>query len=234
MLGNSDQSAAYGTSSPDTPLADPATGGPPYPGASSGGAHSIGASSIAGRRTGRVPAEVKVKGGGTLAAVGLLTVLFGAWAAIVPYVGPAFGFGATGTPAWRWSLLHSLLWLAPGAVALVCGLVMVAKVPSLRNGRGGGSAGVAGLVTVLCGAWLAIGLLAWRVLERGSVFTGGSPWREFLTRVGYSYGPAVILAMLGGVAMGVVVGRRLTGVAMSSGSIPAGTNAIPTGSSQPF
>ncbi len=87
-------------------------------------------------------AAVKVKGGGTLALVGLLTVLVGAWAGIVPYIGPTFGFGATGTPAWTWSLLHTLLWLAPGAVAVLCGLLIMAHVPSLRNGRGGRGAGL--------------------------------------------------------------------------------------------
>jgi len=186
-----------------------------------------------------VPGGVKVKGGAALGLVGFLTVVFGAWAGIVPYLGPAMRFGATGTPAWKWSLLHSLLWLAPGAVAILCGLMMLAKVPSLRNGRGGGSAGLAGFLVVLCGAWLAIGPQAWPLLESGGVFTGGSAWHDFLTRLGYSYGPAVILAMLGGMAMGLSAGRRLTGLAMT-GSAPAGagtvptTTSIPTAGSQPF
>ncbi len=187
-----------------------------------------------------MPGGVKVKGGGALALVGFLTVLFGAWAGIVPYLGPAIKFGATGTPAWTWSLPHSLLWLAPGAVAVLCGLIVLTKVPALRNGRGGGIAGLAGFLVVLCGAWLVIGPLAWPVLKKGPVFTGGSVWHDFLTRVGYSYGPGVILAMLGGTAMGLVVGRRLTGLAMvganSAGArtMPGATSTIPASGSQPF
>ena len=241
MLGRSDQGAAYGN--PDSPLGDTVST-PAYTGPS-GGAHAIGAPAAASRRTRRIAsAPLKVKGGGALALVGFLTVLFGAWAGLVPYLGPSIGFGATGTPAWRWSLLHTLLWLAPGAVAVVCGMFMLTMIPSLRDGRGGRPAGLAGFLAFLCGAWLAIGPLAWRVLEKGSVFTGGSAWHDFLTRLGYSYGPAVIVAMLGGVAMGLVVGRRLTGLAMTGGlgafpagssTIPTGsTGAIPTASSQPF
>jgi hypothetical protein len=199
-----------------------------------GGAHQR-RSTVAGspRGTRGVAAPVRVKGGGTLAAVGFLTAVLGVWVAIIPYVGPTFSFGATGTPAWRWNLLHSLLWLAPGAVAIVCGLTIIAQVPSLRNGRGGRGARWVGFLTFLCGAWLAIGPLAWGVMERGAVFRGGSPWHVFLTRLAYSYGPAAILAMLGGMAMGLVVGRRLTGLAMT-GAFPAASSSIPTEYSQPY
>lgn len=237
MLGRSEQTSDYGTTeAPDAPMGDSVIGTPTYttPVSSTGGAHAT-APPVTGRRTRRVSAQgVKVKGGGSLALVGFLTILFGAWAGIVPYVGPAFGFGATGTPAWRWNLLHTLLWLAPGAVAVLCGLLMMAEVPSLRNGRGARGAGWAGLLAVLCGAWLAIGPLAWRVLEAGAVFNGGSAWHQFLTRLGYSYGPAVILAMLGGMALGLVVGRRLTGLAMTSGTLGTASSTIPTASSEPF
>jgi hypothetical protein len=242
MLGGSDRSTGYGGDAPDTAVTAPSLDEPTYTSPRApvpGGVHAAPTATSAGRRA-RVAGGVKVKGGGALALVGLLTVVLGAWAGIVAYLGPAIKFGATGSPAWTWSLPHTLLWLVPGAVALLCGLIFLAKVPSLRNGRGGGIAGLAAFLVVLCGAWLVIGPLAWPVLRTGAVFTGGSVWHDFLTRVGYSYGPGVILAMLGGTAMGLVVGRRLTGLAMvatnraGTSTIPTSTSAIPAAGSQPF
>ena len=57
---------------------------------------------------------------------GALACALGAWGGIVPFVGPIFGFSADGSPAWTWNLPHALLFLAPGAVAFVGGLAIIA------------------------------------------------------------------------------------------------------------
>ena len=183
-----------------------------------GGAHAATPAGTTGRRSRSVPGGVKVKGGGAW-LVGFLTGCSarGQDICAVPRPGhPLRGNGHSGLEMDAASLPPLA---RTGGGRILCGLLTLAKVPSLRNGRGGGSAGLAGFLVVLCGAWLAIGPLAWPLLESGGVFTGGSVWHDFLTRLGYSYGPAVILAMLGGMATGLSVGRRLTGLAMT-GSAP--------------
>src|SRR5580698_7552627 len=58
----------------------------------------------------------------SLTLVGLVAVLVSAWGALVPFLGPAIGFGADGSDSWHWNLAHSLLGLVPGAVGIVVGL----------------------------------------------------------------------------------------------------------------
>ncbi|MGH9304537.1 MAG: hypothetical protein ACRDZ5_09020, partial [Acidimicrobiales bacterium] len=62
--------------------------------------------------------------------------------------------------------------------------------------------------TGLCGAWFVIGPLAWPVLEGAHVFVGASPLVELTYWIGYSLGPGLLLAMLGGLSMGISVLNR--------------------------
>jgi hypothetical protein len=139
--------------------------------------------------------------------VGLIILLLGVWAAIVPYVGPIFGYSADGSPSWTWNLGHSLLFLVPGVAAVVGGaLVMI-------SGRAVGSAGrgllaCGGLLAMLCGAWLVIGPLAWPALEGTAFYMVASPLSTLAHGVGYSLGPGALLLAMGGIATGRAVSAR--------------------------
>ena len=61
-----------------------------------------------------------------LGLVAVLTVLVGAWGGIVPFAGPSIGFNADASAPWHWGLVHALLWAAPGALAVVFGLILLA------------------------------------------------------------------------------------------------------------
>jgi hypothetical protein len=146
-------------------------------------------------RTGVRPAGLRL--------AGLLTLLLGAWAGIVPFVGPSFGYSADGAGSWHWSLSHALLWLAPGAASCLTGLVMMGIIPLAMGSRGRVGSGFAGLLTIASGAWLVVGALAWPILESPrTVFALASPFREFTYQIGYSLGPGVILSILGAFALG--------------------------------
>ncbi|MGH9291556.1 MAG: hypothetical protein ACRD0B_02440 [Acidimicrobiales bacterium] len=148
-------------------------------------------------------------GGASVAMIGLLAMLFGAWGGIVPYVGPLFGFFGTGYPGWTWNLTHSLLFLVPGAAAVLMGLLTMTQGPSVSHRLPTTLPWFFGLVTALCGAWFVIGPLAWPVLEAGHhVFASASPLLELAYWVGYSLGPGVVLAILGGLTMGISVLNR--------------------------
>jgi hypothetical protein len=138
----------------------------------------------------------------SLGMVGLVTVAIAAWGAIIPYVGPSFGFSADGAASWQWSLTHSVLALVPGAIAFLVGLSFFAPVRSSTVGRRF-SLGLAGFVAVACGAWFVIGPLAWPVISNnGPYFVQADPLRNLANQVGYALGPGVILAACGAFAMG--------------------------------
>ena len=100
-----------------------------------------------------------------LSIIGLLTALLGAWAGVSVFVGPSFGWSPDGSPSWQWSLIHAALHAAPGGVALIAGMVMVAMVPKAARGAGRSGSALAGLLAILAGAWLVVGPSEWPVLE---------------------------------------------------------------------
>jgi hypothetical protein len=131
---------------------------------------------------------------------GLLILLLGAWGGIVPYVGPAFGFSGDGTASWTWNLAHSLLFLVPGAVAVVAGALIMFVGAVRPSGRA--LLAMAGLVAAICGAWFIVGPLAWRAMYGSNFFVGASGLRELAYWVGYALGPGGLLVALGAFVFG--------------------------------
>jgi len=154
------------------------------------------------KRRSRTAREVKWRSRSVrLFVAGLLALLAGGWGAIVPFVGPTFGFSADGSSSWYWNLSHALLALIPGAVGCAVGLSLMGYSMSRRRTLFG--LGLIGLLAVASGAWLAIGPLAWPVLYgTRSYFLTASPLRELAYVVGYAVGPGLILAIVGGIAWG--------------------------------
>lgn len=139
---------------------------------------------------------------------GFLALLVSAWAGIIPFVGPTFGFSADGTASWTWNEVHALGAVVPGAVGIVaCAIVLV----SARRPMGFQSSGAlasAGLLIFLSGAWLAVVPVAWPVMV-GAYFHAASPALAFEHWMGYASGPGILLAMFGGIVMGRA-GRQAT------------------------
>ncbi len=161
----------------------------------------------------RVPVEGTTRGRGLgLGMVGLLILLAGAWAGIVPYVGPTFGYSSHGQPSWQWNLQHSLLYLIPGAVAVVAGLLIIAAAGRVARGHSRIGSGVVGVIVTACGAWLVLGPVVWPLFYSSPVFTSGSAWDNFIYQLGYNLGPGLVLVLLSGIAMGVtaLTGRAVT------------------------
>lgn len=143
-----------------------------------------------------------------LRTVGLFALVVGAWAGIVPFVGPIFGFNATHSSAWHWSLPHALVWLIPGGVAVIYALTLMSRAPRMREGLGRFGTAWAGLVIVVCGAWLVVGPAAWPVLEGVRAIRKASPLHELVYWIGYSMGPGLLLALLGGIAVGTAIANK--------------------------
>ena len=85
----------------DTPISEPASPGI-APVAGDGVAPSVVPDSV--------PVVATSPGSAPLSLIlgGFLALLLSAWAGIVPFIGPSFGFSADGTASWTWNLVHGL------------------------------------------------------------------------------------------------------------------------------
>jgi hypothetical protein len=134
-----------------------------------------------------------------LALAGVIALLASAWGGVVPYVGPLFGYSADGSDAWHWSLPHAFLALVPGVVGVLLGLMIVAESRGITVGKGRVSLATAGTLLMVCGAWFAIGPLAWPVVFTSSsgYFVATSHLGLLENEVGYSIGTGLILVICG-------------------------------------
>jgi hypothetical protein len=130
-----------------------------------------------------------------IAVAAFLALFVSAWAGIVPFIGPTFGFSADGTSSWTWNEVHALGALAPGAVGVLACLMMFASIRqplALRTW---------GFVLFLCGAWLTVVPVVWPVLV-GTYFHAATPSMTLAHWMGYSSGPGVLLVAFGAFVIG--------------------------------
>jgi hypothetical protein len=163
-----------------------------------------------------------------LAATGVVAVLVSAWGGIVPFVGPLFGFSADGTGSWHWSLAHAMLAIVPGAVGVLVGLFVFAEARGIAVGRGRFTLASAGTILMICGAWFAIGPLAWPVLSSaGSYFVPASHLRALEYELGYSIGVGLVLVFCGAFVAGWASRHqpKLTGMAADPATTPSGNGS---------
>jgi hypothetical protein len=82
---------------------------------------------------------------------GLLLVLLGAWAGLVPFIGPYFDFAFTPSPedAWAWTAERGYMEVAPAAAAILGGLILLFT---------------ASRVMAIAGAWLGIAGGTWLII----------------------------------------------------------------------
>jgi hypothetical protein len=133
-----------------------------------------------------------------LGVAAVVAILVSAWGGIVPYVGPLFGYSGDGSGAWAWNLAHGALALAPGILGVLLGFFVLAESRGVVVGRGRLSLATAGVLLMVCGAWFAIGPLAWPVLSNGSTyFVATSHLRVLADEVGYSIGTGLVLVICG-------------------------------------
>ena len=133
-----------------------------------------------------------------LGTAGVVAVLASAWGGIVPFVGPLFNFSGDGSGSWHWNLAHAVLALAPGAAGVLLGLFVIAESRGIVVGKGRLSLAAAGTLLMVCGAWFAIGPLAWPVLSNtGTYFAASSHLRLLAHEVGYSIGVGLVLVVCG-------------------------------------
>lgn len=133
-----------------------------------------------------------------LGTAGVIAVLVSAWGGIVPYVGPLFSFSADGTGSWHWNLAHAVLALIPGAAGVLLGLFVIAESRGITVGKGRLTLATAGTLLMICGAWFAVGPLAWPVIANtGTYFSASTHLRLLEYELGYSIGVGLVLVVCG-------------------------------------
>lgn len=136
-------------------------------------------------------------------AGGVLLVL-GLWGALVPFIGPSFGYGMGGVAAWTWTESHATLHLAPGVAAIVGAIFL------LRGRRASQTFG--SLLAMTGGIWFVIApslhpLWAGQSMN-GMSGMGSSAMSSALSAIGYHYGTGVLIAIVAAYTLGVLGNAR--------------------------
>jgi hypothetical protein len=136
------------------------------------------------------------------AASGLLILLGGIWAGLIPFIGPYLNFVVGSDKAWDMSQGRFWLSLLPGIVAVVGGFLLMQA---------------ANRATATLGAQLAIAAGVWLVIGRELSQLWTSTWSEpptggadkqALELLLYFYGVGALITALGGIAFGRVSARH--------------------------
>lgn len=140
-------------------------------------------------------------------SIGGLLMLLGAWGAVIPFVGPYFGYAFT--PDKTWAYTSGRLWLSivPGAAAFLGGLLILASDRIAAFG---------GILAALGGAWFVLGqsivaeAFTGHSISSGSAVTAsgamfGPATLKFLEGLGFFYGLGVVIIFFAALAMGLAI-----------------------------
>lgn len=140
-------------------------------------------------------------------STGLIIMILGIWAAIIPFVGPYFNYAFLNDSTWFFDTNRLYFNILPGAAAFFGGLFLIfsANRPAMHFGSWLALAG---------GIWLVVGLTIsglWAALPGIGPALGDST-RVSLEYLGYYYGTGAIITALSGIALGRLSVRSLRDV----------------------
>jgi hypothetical protein len=140
---------------------------------------------------------------------GVLLVIAGAWAALVPFIGPYFNLAYTPAPneAWYWTAARGWLEVLPGAAAFLGGLLLIVSASRVVTIFGGWLAAAGG-------AWLVVGpsLADPLNLNLGVPDPASSTGVQALAELLFFYAIGGAILLLAGLALGRLSVRSLRDV----------------------
>jgi len=170
---------------------------------------------------------------------GLALVLLGVWGGLAPFVGPYFHLGFQSDKSWSYDTGRLYLVIVPGAVALVCGLIVMAT----KNRWLGG---VAGVIAALAGLWFVLGRATMLFIATATTQSyvrslihpiALSPRGTILTEIVTFTGVGLLIVFFGALAAGrVSIGAYRDFVRLgdaASGASTGGLASVGLGSTSP-
>lgn len=139
----------------------------------------------------------------TGAGAGMLVLVLGLWAGLIPFVGPYFHYGFSPDEAWHYTTNRLWLDILPAVAVVLGGLMMVFATRR--------STGVFGSwLALIGGVWLVVGpsmSLLWSHAAPGVLQSGiGAPLgghdRAAAAMIGFFYGAGVLITMFSAYALG--------------------------------
>ena len=140
---------------------------------------------------------------------GVLLVPLSIWGAIVPFVGPYFGYGLGNTGAWHFTLGRLWLDVLPGIAVLLGGAALAAS-------RNRVVASSAAWLAVIGGIWFVVGAQIRRLWTAGGVdaagMVTGTIGHQVAQYMGYFTGLGVVIIVLAALAAGRLTVRGVRDV----------------------
>lgn len=140
---------------------------------------------------------------------GFVLLILGAWAGIVPFIGPYINLAFTPAPntAWHWTSARGWFDVAPGAAAFLGGLLLLFSASRVVTMFGGWLAAAGG-------AWLIVGppLAGWLGVNLGTPDPTSSPGVQALTWLLFFYAIGAAILLVAGMALGRLSVRTLRDV----------------------
>lgn len=143
---------------------------------------------------------------GAVTAIAL--IVLGAWAALVPFVGPWFELEVGTEDAWEWQVDKLWISILPGAAAMLGGLLLLGSA----NRAGGG---LGAWLALVGGIWLLIGpimSLLWQDEPFGFGPAIGDDGQQTLELIAYFFGSGALITALSAFALGRMSIRPAEGV----------------------
>ena len=158
------------------------------------------------------------------ATSGVLLIILGAWAAIVPFIGPYLNFAYTPSTntAWIWTESRGWFEVAPGAAAFAGGLLLLFST-NRAVAILGAWLGVAG------GAWLIVGPSLTDVLNKsiGTPDPASSTNVQALEELFFFYGVGALILFFASVALGRISVQTIRDAAVAERRAAAAEAAAP-------
>jgi hypothetical protein len=132
----------------------------------------------------------------------LFALAVSAWGGLAPFIGPEFGYAGAGGGSFQWSYPRALLSVLPAIVGVVGALLVLGASGSWRSREGRASMRLGGLLSLLAGAWFALGWAAWGPIHGTTYLAGGTALRRFSYVVGIAVGPGVLVVAFGALVFG--------------------------------
>jgi hypothetical protein len=158
------------------------------------------------------------------AVSGALIALLGAWGALIPFIGPSFGYSIGPDDAWNWT--NGRLWLSllPGVVAVVGGLTLMlsARRPTASFGA---------LLGVLAGTWFIVGPTVSQLWNDGVSQAGtvhGSDTLQVFEVLGYFLALGALILYFAATALGRLSVRSVRDIELNEDTAAAGAGAAAT------